>query len=156
MAKIVELIETKPRMAIIVAKSVPNRPGIAGEFFSCLGNAGFNVEMISETSVSGNLADISFAVNEPHVEKIVKHLENCAGFEIAEFEVIRKRGLLTVYGKNLSREPGIAGKVFSLLAQEAINIDMISTSFTSITVLIKESYLAPARNLMMKEFELDA
>jgi aspartate kinase len=152
----VELIEVKPLMAIIVAKSIPDKPGIAGELFSHLGAAGFNVEMIAETGVSGGLADISFALNESQVESALEHLKELDKIKISDFVVLRGRGILTVYGKNLASEPGIAGKIFSLLAQEAINIDMISTSLTSISVLIKDSYLTPAKNLLTKEFGLDA
>lgn len=152
----VELIEVKPLMAIIVAKSIPDKPGIAGELFSHLGTAGFNVEMIAETAVSGGLADISFALNESQVEKALEHLRGLDKIKISDFVVLRGRGILTVYGKNLASEPGVAGKVFSLLAQEAINIDMISTSLASISVLIKDSYLAPAKNLLTKELGLDA
>lgn len=152
----VELIEVKSQMAIIVAKSIPDKPGIAGVLFSHLGTAGFNVEMIAETAVSGGLADISFALNESQVEKALEHLRGLDNVKISDFVVLRGRGILTVYGKNLASEPGIAGKVFALLAQEAINIDMISTSLISISVLIKDSYLAPAKNLLTKELGLDA
>jgi len=155
MASAVELIETKPKMAMVIVKSLPNRPGIAAELFSHLGIAGFNVEMIAEIGVSGDAADISFALSASQAEKAVEHLKTLPEIKAEGFQVIRGMGILTVYGKNLSREPGIAGKVFALLAQEAINIEMISTSFTSISVLIKDSYLAPAKNLISQGLGLD-
>lgn len=152
----IELVEIKAKMAMLIAKSLPHKPGIAAELFSQLGSAGFNVEMISESGVSGTLADISFAVNESQAERTVEHLRNFSGIQAQDYIIIKGMGILTVYGKNLSHEPGIAGKVFSLLAQEAINIEMISTSFSSISVLIKDSYLRPAKNLIRREFGLKA
>jgi aspartate kinase len=156
MAGPVELIETKRRMAMVIAKSVPDKPGIAGELFSQLGKAGFNIEMISESSISGGSAEISFALNESQVKEAVAHLKGLEVLKSSEFVIEKGRGILTVYGKNLAHEPGIAGKIFSILAQEAINIDMIGTSFTAISVLIKDSYLTPARNLLSRELGLDA
>jgi len=152
----VELIETKPHMSMVIAKSVPDKPAIAGELFSHLGKAGFNIEMISESSISRGLAEISFALNESQVNEAVAHLKSLDVLKTSDFVIEKGRGILTVYGKNLAREAGIAGKIFSFLAQEAINIDMISTSFTAISVLIKASYLTPAKNLLSREFGLDA
>jgi aspartate kinase len=156
MASPVELIEAKSNMAMVIAESLPNRPGIAAELFSHLGKGGFNIEMITETSAEDSRANIAFAIDAENAEAAIEHLNGLSSLEIAGFSITRGMGILTIYGKNLSREPGVAGKVFSILAQEAINIEMISTSFTSITVLIKESYLAPAKNLMMNEFGLNA
>ncbi|MBD3285788.1 ACT domain-containing protein [candidate division WOR-3 bacterium] len=155
MGSAVELVEIKTNMAMVVAKSVPDRPGIAAELFSHLGSGGFNILMIAESKLTENRADISFALEDKYVTKAVEHLKGLASLDNPEFIVKHEMGMLTVYGKKLSREMGIAGKVFSLLAQEAINIEMISTSFSSISVLIEEPYLKPARNLISKEFELD-
>lgn len=151
MAGPIELVETKPSVAKVIVKSLPNKPGIAAELFSHLGSAGFNVEMITESGISGDLADISFAITESQAEKAVEHLIKVSGFKTDDYVIEKGLGILTVYGKNLARQPGIAGKVFSLLAQEAINIEMISTSLTGISVLIKDSYLGPAKNLISKE-----
>ena len=152
----IELIETKPHLVMVVAKSLPNRPGIAAELFSQLGSGGYNIEMIAETGISGNLADISFAISEDQAEKAVEHLMKTESFANVDCHTFPGMGVLTVYGKTLSQEPGVAGKIFSVLAREAINIEMISTSFTAISVLIKESYLGPAQNLLRKELGLDA
>ncbi|MBN2378967.1 ACT domain-containing protein [candidate division WOR-3 bacterium] len=156
MGSTVELVETKANMAMVIAKSVPDRPGIAAEFFSHLGTGGLNILMISESKLADSKADIAFALLEADVEKATKLLKDLTSLESTEFVIKRRMGMLTVYGKKLSRQTGIAGKIFSILAQEAINIDMISTSFSSISVLIDSSYLKPAKNLMLKEFGLEA
>jgi len=155
MGSAVELIEIKTDMAMVVVKSVPDKPGIAAELFSHLGSAGFNILMITESKLSDNRADISFALEDKDVEKAVAHLKNLSSLDKPEFLIKHKMGMLTVFGKKLSRQMGIAGKVFSILAQEAINIEMISTSFSSISVLIEAPYLKPAKNLMNREFGLD-
>lgn len=156
MGSAVELVETKSDMAMVMAKSVPDKPGMAAELFSHLGSGGFNIAMITESRRADNKADIAFALNEEDADKAIEHLKKLSTLKESEFEVKRRMGMLTVYGKKLSRQAGIAGKVFSVLAQEAINLEMISTSFSSISVLIEASYLTPAKNLMLREFDLDA
>ncbi len=156
MSGAVELIETRSDMAMVVARSMPNRPGIAAELFLSLGKGGFNIEMISESAVEGKLADIAFAIDEQKVSQVEEYLKSSKTLPVKDFSIEKNLGILTIFGKNLSAQPGIAGKVFSLLAQEAINIKMISTSLSSISVLIKSEYLAPAKNLMSKEFGVNA
>lgn len=152
----VELIETKPGRAMVIVKSLTNRPGIAAELFSILGSGGFNIEMIAETGVSGNIASVSFALDERDAEKAAQHLKDSSSLKVHDVEITNGLGVMTFYGKLLAQEPGIAGKIFSLLAQEAINIEMISTGFTSISILVKQEYLNPAKNLITKELGINA
>ena len=116
MAGPVELIETRPHKAMVILRSLPNRPGIAAELFTQLGKGGFNVEMISQCGVSGALADISFAVGEEEVERAIEHLKDSSSLKIRDYSVVRNMGVLTAYGKALAYEPGIAGRIFFLLA----------------------------------------
>ena len=149
-------IETQPKMTMVTARSLLNRPGIAAELFSYLGNSGFNIEMISQSGVSDKLADISFALHEEDAEKAVEHLKNMPNLGAKEFSQLKGMGILTVFGHGLVRIPGIAGRVFSILAKEGVNIEMISTSLSSISVLILEEYLSPSRNILETELEQDA
>lgn len=151
----VEWIETIPKRTMVIAKSLVNKPGIAAQLFSQLGKGGFNVEMISETGVSGDTADISFVLDESEAERAIDYLKS-SPMNIREFLSIPSMGILTIYGKALIAEPGIAGKIFTVLADEGINIEMISTSLASISVLIRQEYLEPAKNMLAKELNLDA
>lgn len=152
----VEWIETISRRTMVIARSLENTAGIAAKLFSQLGAGGFNIEMISETGVSGDKANISFVLAEEDAEKAMEYLKSCAQIKVGELSAVGGMGILTVYGKALIHEPGIAGKVFTVLADEGINIEMISTSLASISVLIKEEYLEPAKNMLIQELKVNA
>ncbi|NLI97355.1 ACT domain-containing protein [bacterium] len=150
------IIETQPKITMVVAKSLSNSPGIAAELFSALGTKGFNIEMITQSIINDNTADISFAIMSDDAQNAVEHLKTLSDLSIKEFILYPGMGILTVYAKGLSGIPGIAGKVFSILAKEGVNIEMISTSLSSISVLILEEYLAPSKNILDKELKLNA
>lgn len=149
-------IEIQPRITMVIARSLQNKPGIAAELFSHLGAAGFNIEMITQSAVSEKLADISFALGQDDAKRVIEHLKTLASLAAREFTTVEGKGILTVFGHGFVRAPGLAGRLFSLLANEGINIEMISTSLSSISVLIKEDLLERARIVLTEELNKDA
>lgn len=149
-------VETQPKITMVTAKSLENKPGIAAELFSHLGNAGFNIEMITQSGVSDKFADISFALAQDEAERAIEHIKSLTHLDVKEFVSIKGMGILTVFGRGFANKPGLAGRVFSLLAREGVNIEMISTSLSSVSVLIREEFLMPSRNLLERELVQDA
>ena len=138
MEEVIEDIEVKIGMAKITVKSVPDKPGAAGAMFSLLGEKGFNIEHIAQSSTGKQKCDLSFAVNEKELPQIIAFLkENLSKIGARDITSEGELSTVTVYGRKLATSPGIAGKVFSLLAGKRINIEMISASLSTISCLVK-------------------
>ncbi len=152
MKKLVELIDVKPKLAKIVLKSLPDRPGIAAEVFSLLGNQGFNIELIAESGTGKGETDLSFAIAADEVERAVEFLKGQKQVETKDIIIGKGMGMLTIYGERLGRTPGVAGRLFSALARKGINIEMIGTSLSSLSVLIHEGKLKEAEEAAREEF----
>jgi aspartate kinase len=139
----------------ITLEGVPDRPGIAAEIFGTLGNQGFNVELVVSTVGTVGRADISFAVSQKEEEQIVRALETIREEVGARaLHADSKVALVSIVGQHLSTEPGIAGKMFSALSARGINIEIISTSMSSVTCLIEESVAEQAIEALTAEFGL--
>jgi aspartate kinase len=120
---------------------VPDRPGVAGRVFSALAKAAISVDMIVQNVSHGSsrpLTDLSFTVDKPDVGKaraVIEPLKGDIGF--AEFSVDENIGKLSLVGVGMRTHAGVAAKMFETLAQEQINIGMISTSEIKISVLVE-------------------
>jgi aspartate kinase len=139
----------------ITLEGVPDRPGIAAEIFGTLGSKGFNVELVVSTGGAGGRADISFAVLRAEEEKILRELETIRDEAGARSLTANSNvALVSIVGQHLSTEPGIAGRMFSALSKQGINIEVISTSMSSVTCLIDEAAVDRALQALRKEFGL--
>ncbi len=152
---IVEHIIVKKERAKLVLKSLPDKPGIAAEIFTALGREGFNVDLISESSTGRGTTDISFAVDDAEVSNIISFLKKNRSLKVKDVVLGRDMGMITIVGNNLSSVPGIAGKMFSILSENGINIEMISTSISSITILIGEEHIEKVSELLKEAFGLN-
>ena len=139
----------------ITLEGVPDRPGIAAEIFGTLGNRGYNVELVVSTGGSGGRADISFAVARSEEDAILRELEMIRDEAGARtLHANSSVALVSVIGQNLSTEPGIAGRMFRALSSGGINIEIISTSMSSVSCLIEERAADAAIEALRKEFAL--
>ena len=141
----------------ITLEGVPDRPGIAAEIFGTLGNRGFNVELVVSTGGTVGRADISFAVARHEEVQILRALETIREEVGARaLHADSNVALVSIVGQHLSTEPGIAGRMFSALSGRGINIEIISTSMSSVTCLIEETMADQAIEALKKEFGLSA
>lgn len=122
--------------------AVPDQPGIAARVFSVVGEFGINVRLIVQAQSHEGLNDITFiipgskALQESDLQKVVQEVGGDSW--LIDDDV----ALLNIVGEGISREPGIAGKIFSVLAEQEINIDLISSSNLVITCVVPEKDLA--------------
>ena len=121
--------------------SVPDEPGIAARLFNALGDQGVNVRLIVQAQSHEGHNDITFVVpSNTFIEKadLKKVVEEVGG---ASWIVDDEVALLNIVGEGIAREPGVAGKIFSVLAEEKINLDLISSSNLVISCVVKEADL---------------
>lgn len=142
-------------VAKVTLHSVEDRPGIAADFFSTLGTQGFNIELVTSVPVSKGKANISFVVAKeelPSVLAAIEPLKRDAKAERISYD--SRIALVSVYGHELIRQPGVAGRMFKSLSSAGINIEMISTSMSSITCIISEESIYDAVKALEREFEI--
>ncbi len=126
--------------AKVTLAAVPDKPGVAARIFKALGEATINVDMIVQTASHGAgtpSTDISFTLDKPELLKAQQTLDAIKG-EIGFREVIadEKIGKISIVGVGMRSHSGVAAKMFETLANEGVNIDMISTSEIKISVVV--------------------
>lgn len=124
-------------VARISVIGLDDKPGIAFKVFSILSNANINVDIILQSIGRNDKKDISFTVSKTNLEQTLKLLEEeqaTIGFEkISHREDVSK---VSIVGAGMVNNPGVAAKMFEALYDSGINIHMISTSETKVSVLI--------------------
>jgi aspartate kinase len=131
--------------AKVTLAAVPDKPGEAARIFKALADASINVDMIVQTASHGSLqtatgakaTDISFTIDKPDLlkaQKILDGIKQSVGFR--EVVADEKIGKLSIVGVGMRSHSGVAAKMFETLANEGVNIDMISTSEIKISVVI--------------------
>jgi len=141
--------------AKITVRGVPDRPGIAAGMFSKLGSAGVNVDMIIQNIGAQGFSDITFTLDRPELKKAQKVVQEAAK-TMGASGVLVDEGVakVSVVGVGMRSHSGVAAKMFQALAENTINIQMISTSEIKISVVIDEKDVAKAVNAIHKKFNL--
>lgn len=137
---------------------VPDRPGVAASIFGPLAEASVNVDMIVQNvSEDGRFTDLTFTVAHSDLERareVLNAAQSSLGFErLSDDPDVVK---VSVIGVGMRSHAGIAQKMFQTLAQEGINIQVISTSEIKISVLIAEKYTELALRALHTAYGLDA
>ncbi|MCA8907420.1 MAG: aspartate kinase [Rhodospirillaceae bacterium] len=136
---------------------VPDRPGIAAAIFGPLADAGINVDMIVQNvSEDGRSTDVTFTLSKAELPRAVQVLNDCKdlGFEraVPDENVVK----VSVIGMGMRSHAGVAKRMFQSLADNHINIQVISTSEIKISVLIAEQYTELAVRTLHTAYGLDA
>ena len=140
-------------VAKISLLGVPDEPGIAGKVFEVLGAHSVNILLIVQAESHEGHNDISFLVSSEMLSQIQGDLDALSE-KIGARKVIVNQGVgtVSVVGEGVQRESGIAGRMFNALAQEGINIDLISTSNLMISCVVEEELLEKAVQAVHREF----
>jgi aspartate kinase len=142
--------------AKITVLGVPDRPGIAYQILGPIGDANIDVDMIVQNVGHDGLTDFSFTVHRNDYQKALNVLkpviEHTKARGIQSGDKIAK---VSVVGVGMRSHAGIASTMFRTLAEEGINIEMISTSEIKVSVVIDEKYTELAVRVLHKAFALD-
>jgi aspartate kinase len=142
--------------AKITVLGVPDRPGIAYQILGPVGEANIDVDMIVQNVGHDGLTDFSFTVHRNDYQKALNVLkpvlEHTKARGIQSGDKIAK---VSVVGVGMRSHAGIASTMFRTLAEEGINIEMISTSEIKVSVVIDEKYTELAVRVLHKAFGLD-
>jgi aspartate kinase len=142
--------------AKITVLGVPDRPGIAYQILGPVADANVDVDMIIQNVGADGTTDFTFTVHRNDYKKTLDVLKGVQAHigarEISGDDHIAK---VSVIGVGMRSHAGIASAMFRTLAEEGINIQMISTSEIKISVVIDEKYMELAVRVLHKIFELD-
>ena len=142
--------------AKLTVLGVPDRPGIAYQILGPIAEANIDVDMIIQNVGNDGTTDFSFTVNRSEYAKAQAILEKVKQ-HIGAREIVgdNKTCKVSAVGVGMRSHPGVASQMFRTLAEEGINIQMISTSEIKISVVIDEKYLELAVRILHKTFGLD-
>jgi aspartate kinase len=142
--------------ARVTLVGVPDEPGAAARIFEALAEVSVNVDMIvqNEPSSGGGQAEISFTVPRADLRAARAALEPLAGKSFQELYAHEEMGKVSIVGAGMRSHPGVAAKVFGVLAQEGVNIDMISTSPIKISCVIARDRVEHAVQALHSAFGL--
>jgi len=135
---------------------VPDRPGIAAKVFKVLAEAEINVDMIIQNISRTRRTDISFTVPKSDLNKSLRTarsiVKKVKAEKVTYDENIAK---VSIAGVGMKSHPGVAAKMFEVLAKKKINIEMISTSEISISCVIDKKKAEKAVKALHSAFGLD-
>jgi aspartate kinase len=143
--------------AKITVLGVPDTPGTAYKILGPIADANIDVDMIIQNTGADGETDFSFTVHKNEMSKALAILREKVQSFIKAREIIGddKIAKVSVVGVGMRSHVGIASQMFRTLAEEGINIQMISTSEIKIAVVVEEKYMELAVRVLHKAFELE-
>jgi aspartate kinase len=143
--------------AKITVMGVPDRPGIAYAILGPIGEANIEVDMIIQNASVNGTTDLSFTVHRNDYQKAIDVLRKQVKDHIKATDISGDNRIckVSMVGVGMRTHAGIASQMFRTLAEEGINIQMISTSEIKISVVIDEKYMELAVRALHKAFALD-
>jgi aspartate kinase len=142
--------------AKITILGVPDKPGVAFHILGPIADANIEVDMIIQNQSVDGKTDFTFTVSRGDYQKAMAVLESVKA-EIGAARLIgdTKVSKVSAVGVGMRSHVGVASQMFRTLAEESINIMMISTSEIKISVLIDEKYMELAVRALHKAFDLE-
>jgi len=143
--------------AKITVLGVPDKPGIAYQILGPIADANIDVDMIIQNTGADGATDFTFTVHKNEMNKALAILNDKVQAHIGAREISGddKIAKVSVVGVGMRSHVGIASQMFRTLAEEGINIQMISTSEIKIAEVVDEKYLELAVRVLHKAFELE-
>ncbi len=141
--------------AKVAIRDVPDQPGVSMQVFGAIAESGINVDMIIQNTGVDGKADLSFTVPTDDLEKsnqIITSLKKKLNF--TEIESDTGIAKVSIVGVGMRSHAGVAARAFAILADNNINIDMISTSEIKISIIVKKDDGKKAMQLLHDGFEL--
>jgi len=142
--------------AKITVVKVPDRPGIAARLFTPLAEHNIMVDMIIQNASVDSLTDLTFTVSRKDVKQASVLVQEAAkDIGAARVEIDDSVAKISIIGVGMISHSGVAAKMFTTLAKEGINIEMISTSEIKISCVVKAKYTELAVMVLHDAFELE-
>ncbi|EGK8091163.1 aspartate kinase [Campylobacter lari] len=140
--------------ARVTLRNIDDKPGIAAEIFGTLANENINVDMIIQNVGLDGATNLGFTVPENELDLATNAMKKVLGVN-ANIETDSAVVKVSVVGVGMKSHSGVASAAFKALANENINIQMISTSEIKISVIVHEKYGELAVRVLHEVYKLD-
>jgi aspartate kinase len=131
-------------------------PGIASSIFQPLAEAGISIDTIVQNAGLDNVTDLTFTVTKSDLAEAMRVVEPIAGLiKARECVSDASLGKVSIVGTGMQNTPGYAAKMFQVLSEQGINIQLITTSEIRITCIIDEAKVKKAVRALHRAFELE-
>jgi aspartate kinase len=141
------------KVAKVVIMGVPDVPGVAGRLFANLAERGIGAEMIIQNNMRGGLNDIGFLVRK---ESLDGAIDVCQSFsrdvDAQGVSFNTEIARVSVVGAGIANHPDIPSRMFTTLAREGVNIDMISSTALSVTCVVASTRAEDAVRALHEHF----
>lgn len=143
--------------AKVTVQGIPDTPGVASKILAPVGDANIEVDVIVQNVAADNTTDLTFTVNRADMAKAKTVLDKVAQ-ELGAKTIVTDDSIakVSIVGVGMRSHAGVAASMFKTLADENINIQMITTSEIKISVIVEERYLELAVRCLHTAFGLDA
>jgi aspartate kinase len=154
-AVLVSGIALDRNQARVTIREVSDKPGIAAEIFSKLAEEGINVDMIIQNaSTTDGTTNLGFTVPTSEIEQ-AKAVIEAFDHDIGQMDLDDSVCKVSVVGVGMKSHTGVAATAFCALADENINIEMISTSEIKVSMIVSEKYAELAVRTLHASYNLD-
>ncbi len=149
-------IAHESNIAKITVRGVPDQPGVAAHLFGPLAEAGISVDTIVQNASVEQLTDMTFTVGRDDLADAVGVVEEVLPrIDAAEVIADPDFGSISIVGTGMTSSPGYAARMFELLYEHGINIELISTSEIRITCIVRAEQVEAAVQALHDGFALD-
>jgi aspartate kinase len=142
--------------AKLTIRGIPDQPGVAFKVLGAVSDANIEIDVIVQNVAKDNSASITFTVHRndlPAADKLLRQIAAELGAQ--EVDANADIAKISIVGVGMRSHAGVAAKMFEVLANEGINIQLITTSEIKITVVVEERYLELAVRSLHSGFNLD-
>ena len=146
-------IDTEAKLTV---RGVPDIPGVAAKILGPISDAGIDVDVIVQNIGADNTTDFTFTIDQSDLSRAEKILQDTSSsLEGGQLEVDADIAKISIVGRGMRANAGVASKMFQALADNEINISMITTSEIKISVVIKKAEMKAAIKALHDAFDLD-
>ena len=146
-------IDTEAKLTV---RGVPDIPGVAAKILGPISDEGIDVDVIVQNIGADNTTDFTFTIDQSDLSRAEKILQDTSSsLEGGQLEVDADIAKISIVGRGMRANAGVASKMFQALADNEINISMITTSEIKISVVIKKAEMKAAIKALHDAFDLD-
>ena len=150
---IIKAVVHDSKVAKVVLLGVPDIPGVAARLFSNLSDEGVGAEMIIQNNMRGGVNDIGFLVKKTNLESAIKVCRDlCHEIDAQGVSFDTEIARVTIVGAGIANHPEVPSKMFNILAEEGINIEMIASTSLAVTCVVGSSRAEEAVRALHEHF----
>ena len=150
---IIKAVVHDSKVAKVILLGVPDIPGVAARLFSNLSDEGVGAEMIIQNNMRGGVNDIGFLVKKTNLESAIKVCRDlCREIDAQGVSFDTEIARVTIVGAGIANHPEVPSKMFNILAEEGINIEMIASTSLAVTCVVGSSRAEEAVRALHEHF----